>query len=67
MTNEEIIKILWAMVDEKGSQKAVADILKISPSYLNDILSGNRAISDKVAKEVGYFKKTVYEPIDGVE
>jgi plasmid maintenance system antidote protein VapI len=45
----------------------VADILKITPSYLNDILNGNRSISEKVAKEVGYFKKTVYEPIDGIE
>ena len=67
MNKDEMIEILWAMVDKAGSQAAVAATLKITPAYLSDILNGNRGISDKVAKEIGYFKKTVYEPINGVE
>lgn len=67
MTNEEMKQILWDMVAERGSQSAVASILKITPAYLSDILNGNRGISNEVAKKIGYFKKTVYEPIDGIE
>jgi transcriptional regulator with XRE-family HTH domain len=67
MTPDEMKKILLDMVAERGSQKEVADILQITPAYLSDILNGNRSISNAVSKKIGYFKKTVYEPMDGIE
>jgi plasmid maintenance system antidote protein VapI len=56
ITEEEILKIIMQMVDKWGSQRAVADQLEISAAYLNDILRGNRDVSNKVAKRLGYTK-----------
>ncbi len=42
------------LIKDQGSQKQAAVILGISPQYLNDIIMGRRAISDRVARKFGY-------------
>ena len=42
------------LIKDQGSQKQAAVILGISPQYLNDIIMGRRAISDRVARKLGY-------------
>ena len=50
---------LWRMVDELGSQKAVAEKLEIHPSYLGEMLSGKNPISENVLKKIGYIRLTI--------
>lgn len=64
LTEKQMLSILWGMVAEHGSQKAVAEIIGIKPATLNDILHENRAISEKVAKRIGYVRKAVFEGIN---
>ena len=55
--------ILWDMVVQHGSRSAVAHILGITPSYMSDILNGNRSISDSVARKIGFIRETIYKPV----
>lgn len=54
ITEEELLKIINQMVEKWGSQKAVADHLQISNAYMSDIIAGNRDVSRKVARRLGY-------------
>ena len=42
MNREQLIDRLYDMADRLGSQRALAQQLGVSPSYLNDVLQGNR-------------------------
>ena len=50
---------LWRMVEELGSQKAVADKLEINAAYLGEMLNGKNAISENVLKKIGYMRLIV--------
>lgn len=63
ITVEQARELLLAMVSQKGSQRKVALDLQISPSYLNEILDGEKPISNEVAKKLGYSKVVMYSPI----
>jgi plasmid maintenance system antidote protein VapI len=52
---------LKQLINECGSQRAAALRLKITPQYLSDILRERRGISENVASELGFNRKTVYE------
>ena len=65
LTEEQMKEILWDMVAANGSRSAVADILGVTPSYMSDILNGNRAISDSVARKIGFYRETVFKPLAG--
>jgi plasmid maintenance system antidote protein VapI len=67
ITQEEIIKIIEEMVEKWGSQRSVADQLEISAAFLSDILNGNRPVSNKVAKRLGYRKVVKYTREGGIE
>lgn len=60
ITVDEARELLSQMVDEKGSQSAVAKWLGVSDAYLSDILNGNRGVSDDIARKLGYRKVVVY-------
>lgn len=45
------------------NQYVVAAELKISPAYLSRLLSGRRPLTDAIAREMGYERVVVYEPI----
>jgi plasmid maintenance system antidote protein VapI len=62
LTTQQMIKVIEDMVDQHGSQKAVAEVLDITPSYLSDILQGSRGISEKLARKIGYIRETVFKP-----
>jgi DNA-binding transcriptional regulator YdaS (Cro superfamily) len=57
---------LRQQVKAKGSQKAVADGLAISPSLLNDILKGKRNVSESLAARLGYERVIVYRKVRNV-
>lgn len=49
---------LQLLVDKYDSQQEVADIVKISPQYLNQLLSGHRNIGEKTARKIEAAMKT---------
>ena len=50
---------LWRMVEELGSQQAVADKLEINAAYLGNMLNGKNGISENVLKKIGYTRLVV--------
>ena len=52
--------ILTELVESHESQRAVADMLGISTSYLNDLLHGRRGVSERLATRMGYKKLSIY-------
>lgn len=55
---------LWRMVEEIGTQQAVAAKLEIHPSYLGEMLSGKNPISENVLKKIGYTRLVVNVRVD---
>jgi hypothetical protein len=53
---KDLIREIEQRVKEKGSQKAVALEMGISPPYLNDIMQERRLISEEVALKLGYIR-----------
>jgi len=62
---EKVIEAIYDLIVQHGSQNAVAKLLGIKPSYLSDILHGHREISEKVAREIGYYRRVVFEEMQG--
>jgi len=60
ITEEQAVELIRAMVDREGSQSKVAAELRVSPSFISDILAGSRKVSDNIAKRLGYSKVIVY-------
>jgi plasmid maintenance system antidote protein VapI len=54
ITQEEILAIIKEMVGKWGTQKELANQLGISNAYLNDIIHEKQAVSDAVARKLGY-------------
>jgi predicted transcriptional regulator len=62
LTEKQMLDVLWDLVAQHGSQKAAADVLGITPSYLSDILQGSRSVSDSLARKIGYIREAVFIP-----
>lgn len=60
ITHTQALKIIQQMVRDRGSKVAVAKELDISPGYMADILSGRKAISDAVARKLGYRRVVMF-------
>jgi hypothetical protein len=59
------IKKLENMVAKSGTQKAVAEMLSISPAYLCDVLQGRREVSENLARRIGYRRVISFELLSG--
>lgn len=57
------IVLIREFVEAFGSQRAFALHCKISESFLSDILSGRRAITDNVLNAVGLRRVSYYERV----
>ncbi len=44
---------LRALVDKRGSQKAVASELGVSQAFVSDLLQGHRQFSGKILRKMG--------------
>lgn len=51
---------LKKMVEKKGSKKAAAEALGIHPSYVGELISGTRPLTDNVLEKLGYEKVVVH-------
>jgi hypothetical protein len=54
ITTKELLKILEKACKETGSQRKWALDNGFSPAYINDVLRGNRGISEGIAEKLGY-------------
>jgi transcriptional regulator with XRE-family HTH domain len=61
MDKKQLIKMLWVLVEKEGSQKQLADKLKVSPAYLNDVLNEKRDPGESILKPLGLRKVVRYE------
>ena len=52
--------IMRQMVKDAGSQKAAAEIMRISPQYFNDAVRGKREISAELAERMGFEKIVLF-------
>lgn len=64
ITQGEALKRLKEFVGQFETKAEAARELEISQQYLFDILAGNRTVSDKVARKLGYRKEVVYKKIE---
>jgi hypothetical protein len=62
-SHQEIITILKKKIGRKN-QADLAYALNISPQYFSDILKGNRGISPRVARLLGFRRIIRYKKID---
>lgn len=63
-TQDQILKTLRDLVQEKGSQTAVAQVLKVTPQHVGDMLRGRRDVSDKIARRLGYEKIILFKKLE---
>lgn len=61
-THEQMVDGLRKVAEEKTQKYAAID-LGISPQYFNDLLHGKREITERVAKELGFRRRIVFERI----
>jgi len=60
MTQEQLIRKLYNMAAEEGSQKALAAKLGISEAYLSDVLSQRREPGELVLNALSLERKVVF-------
>ena len=56
----EVIQKLIEFVESKDSHTKAAKALDISDAYLSRLLSGERPITEQVARKFGYTKRIVF-------
>lgn len=61
VSQSDIVEILKSAIETAGSQKITAEILKISPSYLNDVIRGRRDVSAELATRLGFERIIIFK------
>ena len=56
-------KALRKLISELGSQKAAADRLGFTPSFINDVLQGRREMTDQLARKLGFKRVVTWVPL----
>ena len=59
ITHQELLDLLTARV-QKSSQSQLARDFDMSVSFLNQILRGEKPITEKLAERLGYSRVTVF-------
>jgi transcriptional regulator with XRE-family HTH domain len=57
-TQDDVLQIIRREVDAT-SLRQTATRVGIAPSYLSDILNGNRAVSEEIARKFGFEREIV--------
>ena len=60
VTRSHIVDATYSAIDAEGSQKALCDLVGISPTALSLFLSGDRNPPMALLAYLGYGQKTVY-------
>jgi len=60
LSESDVREVLRSAI-ESTSQKQTAELLKISPQYLNDVIRGRRDISAELATRLGFERIVVFK------
>lgn len=61
----QMLAVLQRACEAAGSQSAWAAKAGFSPSYVSQVLSGHREISEAMANALGHFKEIRFVPAKG--
>lgn len=64
MDKSKFLQYLNKLVDEAGTQKALAEKLGINQAYLSDILAGRREPADKILTALKMERVVTYRFVD---
>lgn len=64
LTEQEVMDRLRAAVAAAGSQRAYAEQIGVSQTYLSDVLTGNRTPGEKILTALGLEAVMMYRAID---
>jgi len=62
ITEQDFYNLLMMAVTKAGSQKAYAEKIGVSGSYLSDVLKARRAPGMQIMRDLGYRRAVVYIP-----
>ena len=62
LTQEEFLSLIRDDVETEGSQKALANKLEVSETYLSDVLRGRRTAGNKILSRYNLRPVTSYQP-----
>lgn len=62
-SHSEMVNLLRIKLAEHGSMKEMAAKLHLSAAYLSDMRNGNRALTPRVLRELGYERVEVFVPV----
>jgi len=63
MTVDDVRALLRQEIEKHGTAKAWADAHKLAPSYVSDVLKGNREPADRIMDALGLQRLVTYERI----
>jgi transcriptional regulator with XRE-family HTH domain len=61
MNRDTVIKKIERIIEERGTQRAAAEFLGVSPQYLTDLLKGRRDPGVKILSKLGLQSRVIYE------
>jgi DNA-binding transcriptional regulator YdaS (Cro superfamily) len=67
LTQEEFLSLIRDDVETEGSQKALANKLEVSETYLSDVLRGRRTAGNKILSRYNLRPVTSYQPTEEKE
>jgi predicted transcriptional regulator len=67
LTQEEFLSLIRDDVETEGSQKALANKLEVSETYLSDVLRGRRTAGNKILSRYNLRAVTSYHPEEDKE
>ena len=53
MTEEQVYQYLLEAIERAGGQRPFARQLKVTPSYINDVVNKRRLMSDRILAAIG--------------
>ena len=63
MTRDDVCALLRREIEKHGTAKAWADAHGLSPSYVSDVLNGNRRPAGVILAALGLEKAVAYQAI----
>jgi len=67
LTQDEFLSLIRDDVETEGSQKALANKLEVSETYLSDVLRGRRTAGNKILARYNLRAVTSYHPTEDKE
>ena len=64
LTKHDLLDMLTRKVEQKGTQRAVAEELGISAVYLGDVLRGRRKVGRNLALRLGFERVVAFKRMD---